>query len=888
MLLRTAVLILCLMLMGLASADAQAPGIAPAQPQPATPAQTSPTPAPPPPAAPAQTQPAAPAPPPPVAPAQTQPVAPAQTQPAAPAQTQPAAPAQTQPAAPPPPAPAAAAPARDATEAAKTVLDQVEVRLERRLANEELNDARRQLEPVREALAQALEQLQPRLAEARGRLEQLGPAPAEGAAAEAPEAKTLRDQQTRAVADLDGLVRNLRVQLVRIDQIADRIVERRRQLFTAELLDRSTPIVDPRSWVPLMEAMPRLWNSTRYFLSDWQGHLTHSVGTARIMVAASIAVLAAILLLLLRRQLLRWGLRRDTAREPATQLARVLAAVRVALERSLAMPLTVGVFLLILANFELVLPRAEPLVPTAVLTAALIVAVTRGIMQAVLQPGAPAYRLVPMPEAFAAAIFGSVRAAAWVVAIGVVVLAYSRSIIAPVAVTIFVTGATALAIIIIAFLFLRQTAQRPAEEGDAGGPSPSAGPAGELIPWTWVRPALWLFMVVVLAALIAGYTALAAFIASRTVAAVVIACATVIVLQFVDAVIAEWFGAGTVRGRSLAVSLGVKPERLDLMGTLLDGALRIAVLASSVLIVLGPWGFGGVGATLDDAFFGLRLGEVRTWAFTIAAAGLVMAIGLVVVRAVLSWFRDKVLPRTGMDSGLQNSVATILGYAGFALVVALGLRQLGLDLSNVAIIAGALSVGIGFGLQSIVSNFVSGLILLAERPIRVGDSIVVKGEEGYVRKISVRSTEIETFDRATVILPNAELITGVVKNWTHSNTMGRIAIPVRVSYQADPEVVRDELMAVACDSRFVVQDPPPRIFLMRFADFGIEFELRCIVTNVDYSLTVRSDLQLAILQRFRKRGILLMPTINQRDIKPEPPEPDHPPGWRPGSRRSSS
>jgi small-conductance mechanosensitive channel len=799
-------------------------------------------------------------------------------------------PAPAQPAAPPPPAPAAAAPARDAADSAKTLLDQIEARLERRLSNDELNEVRRQLDPVREALAKAVEQLQPRLAEARGRLEQLGPAPAEGAAAEGAEARALREQQTRAVAELDGLIRNLRVQLVRIDQIADRIVERRRQMFTAELLDRSTPIVDPRSWVALMEAMPRLGRSSGYLLADWQAHLTHAVGPARILVAAAIAVLAALVLFLLRRQLLRRGLYREPEHEPATQLARILAAFRVALERSLVLPLTVGVFLLILANFELVLPRAEPLVPTAVLTATLIIAVTRGIMQAVLAPGAPAYRLVPLPDAFAEAVFASVRAAAWVVAIGVVLQAYARSIIAPVTVTIFVAGATALAIIIIAFLFLRRTAQPPAADSPDAETSGATqrGSADGSVPLAWVRPALWLFVVVVLAALIAGYTALAAFIASRVAAAVVIACATVLVLQLVDALIAEWFGADTVRGRSLSVALGVRPERLDLMGTLLDGALRIAVLTASVLIVLGPWGFGGLSATLDDAFFGLRLGEVRSWALTIAAAGLVVAVGLVVVKAVLNWIRDKVLPRTGMDSGLQNSIATILGYAGFALVVALGLRQIGLDLSNVAIIAGALSVGIGFGLQSIVSNFVSGLILLAERPIRVGDSIVVKGEEGYVRKISVRSTEIETFDRATVILPNAELITGVVKNWTHSNTMGRIAIPVRVSYQTDPEVVRDELMAVACDNRFVVQNPPPRIFLMRFADFGIEFELRCIVTNVDYALTVRSDLQLAILQRFRKRGILLMPTINQRDMKPEPPEPDHPPGWRPGSRRSTS
>ena len=151
---------------------------------------------------------------------------------------------------------------------------------------------------------------------------------------------------------------------------------------------------------------------------------------------------------------------------------------------------------------------------------------------------------------------------------------------------------------------------------------------------------------------------------------------------------------------------------------------------------------------------------------------------LVVTRVVQRWLELELLPRTTIEPSLQLSIATIFGYVGAIAAIALALTGLGFDLQKIALIAGALSVGIGFGLQSIVSNFVSGLILLTERPIRVGDSIVVKGEEGWVRRVRVRATEIETFDRASVIIPNSELITGVVKNWTRANTLARIVVKV--------------------------------------------------------------------------------------------------------------
>jgi len=148
-----------------------------------------------------------------------------------------------------------------------------------------------------------------------------------------------------------------------------------------------------------------------------------------------------------------------------------------------------------------------------------------------------------------------------------------------------------------------------------------------------------------------------------------------------------------------------------------------------------------------------------------------------------------VLLPAGISGGVRNSIRTGIGYAGIVIAALAALSYAGFNLSSVAIIAGALSVGIGFGLQNLVNNFISGLILLVERPISVGDLVVVGGEEGCVRKISVRSTELETFDGANVLIPNSYFISEKVKNWTFRNKVRRVAIPIGVAYGSDPRRV---------------------------------------------------------------------------------------------------
>jgi small-conductance mechanosensitive channel len=205
---------------------------------------------------------------------------------------------------------------------------------------------------------------------------------------------------------------------------------------------------------------------------------------------------------------------------------------------------------------------------------------------------------------------------------------------------------------------------------------------------------------------------------------------------------------------------------------------------------------------------------------------------------------------------LRNSIRTGFGYVGVIVAGAVAFSYLGLSLDRLTIVAGALSVGIGFGLQSIVNNFVSGLILLWERPIRVGDLVVVGDGEGYVRHINVRATEIETFDRSTVLVPNSNLISGIVRNRVRSGRTGRVLVSIPAPRFADPDQIAELMRTAALAHREVMSEPPPRVLFKKVTDTAIEFDLICFVDEIDTVARVASELYFAIYRRLRELGVV--------------------------------
>jgi len=316
-------------------------------------------------------------------------------------------------------------------------------------------------------------------------------------------------------------------------------------------------------------------------------------------------------------------------------------------------------------------------------------------------------------------------------------------------------------------------------------------------------------------------------------------------------------------------SLGVKTRKklpeLNWIRFVLNTSLWL-VLITSILSIWGlsETGFQQINLLIVDGF---TIGSLKI----IPARIFLAIIVLTVLLAVNSWFRAQLerswLLRTNIDRGAREAVATISGYIGVALALIISLSITGVEFGNLAIIAGALSVGIGFGLQNIVNNFVSGLIILFERPIKTGDWIVVGNTEGFVKRISIRSTQIQTFDQADVIVPNSDLISGQVTNWMLRDVTGRIRVPVGVAYGSDTLLVHSILMDVAQKNPSVVTDgrvPEPKVLFMEFGDSALLFELRVFIKNIDQKFQVNSDLNFAIDAAFREHNIQI--PFPQRDV----------------------
>ena len=267
--------------------------------------------------------------------------------------------------------------------------------------------------------------------------------------------------------------------------------------------------------------------------------------------------------------------------------------------------------------------------------------------------------------------------------------------------------------------------------------------------------------------------------------------------------------------------------------------------------------------TINNPIFSLGNFNLSIW--TLFYLIVLLFLLFFITSALKKWIIYKVLANSKTELGVRIAVGTIIRYIVVLVGLFIILQTLGIDLSSVTILVGALGVGIGFGLQNVTNNFVSGLIILFERPIKVGDRIEVGDISGDVKNISMRATTIITNDNISVIVPNSEFISSTVINWSHSDRNIRFNIPVGVSYNEDPEKIKKVLLEVADENSGVLKAPPPEVLFSEYSDSSINFNLRVWTTEyINKPLILKSQLYYEIFKRFREAGIEI--PFPQRDI----------------------
>jgi len=261
----------------------------------------------------------------------------------------------------------------------------------------------------------------------------------------------------------------------------------------------------------------------------------------------------------------------------------------------------------------------------------------------------------------------------------------------------------------------------------------------------------------------------------------------------------------------------------------------------------------------------ITLGGINITVWRIIYLALLVFLLIFISKRIRNWLVHKVLAKSALDLGTRTAIGTITRYTIILIGLMIILQSVGIDLSTLTVLAGALGVGIGFGLQNVTNNFVSGIIILFERPIKVGDRIEVENIAGDVVRISMRATTVITNDNISVIIPNSEFISSKVINWSHNDRNVRFNIPVGVSYKEDPQKVKELLLSVANDNDSVLKKPAPDVIFDEFGDSSINFYLRVWTTTlIQAPKLLKSQLYFEIFKRFREKGIQI--PFPQRDL----------------------
>jgi potassium efflux system protein len=727
--------------------------------------------------------------------------------------------------------------------------------LEARIAANSQEDAklveiRLQLEELARELLSSAVAFRPRLSEINARLEQLGPAPADGQSE--PDIVSAERQGLAAEkAEINAVLGLAESLSIRVNGLVEKIGLMRSELFR-NLLTKRYSLTDAFDGELLSDVRDEY---TRFYraISSWLKFVIQYKFQS-VLAAAFFALIAAAVLLFGGRRLFGRVLEADPTAEDPSYLSRL----SVAFWSTLLPTVAVGVFLLatlFFFNYFTVLRGDIGTYLNSLFAVIGVVFCVNRLANAVLAPKLPNWRLIAIGSRPARLLVFLATAMAVVIGGNTFLTVVNNTMGSPLSLTI---GRSFLAAIIVGVLLILIGLLRYED--------------GVWRPWrAWLRyTAIGLGTFIIFAALL-GYIGLATFVSMQ-----VVITGTILITAYIGflssrAIGAEGGFAETSAGRWLTSKSSMEATTLDQLGLVVSLAINLMILLIFLPLILFMWGFqfGDIQAWVYQVGAGFSIGAFRFSPAGILTGIVVFAIGYFLTRWFQGWLDGSVMARGRVDTGVRNSIRTVVGYAGLALAGLIAISSAGIDLSSFALVAGGLSLGIGFGLQNVVSNFVSGLILLAERPFKAGDWIVAGDTSGTVKKISVRATEIETFQRQTVILPNSQLINSAVGNWTHRNKLGRVDIKVGIAYGADVKRAHAVLLEIARNHPLVLKNPEPFVLFANFGPAALEFEIRVFLADVLNGNTVQNDIRFAVLDAFHSEGIDIPSTPRAELKKPE-------------------
>ncbi|HUZ91411.1 MAG TPA: DUF3772 domain-containing protein, partial [Methylocella sp.] len=608
----------------------------------------------------------------------------------------------------PPPEQAPIGPALDKLGAS---LKQIEASLEHHdLTDADLQGLRQQIDPISASVSDALNRLTPRLAGIKTRLDQLGPKPDDSAPPESPEVTAERASQQKLYSDTDELLKRARLLAVQADQTGANITARRRALFTRSLFARAASIANPALWADVWQEAPGDTAAIKGLFGEWINGINDRLDGQRLPVFWG--SLALIVLLYLPLSLLtRRVLARSPAIEEPSPFHKILGAWWIALAIVVPAAAMITIIGLVFQYFDLTNARLQPFMQASG-GAVIRIAVAAGVARGLFAPTRPNWRLPKLNDRAAQAVVRTVIGLACIVSVTRLFETLNDIVGAslPVAVTMRAL-ATIMGAIMLGVELWRFGGTLDTDE--CFGPEV----AKERGWFDLLRMVSWAVAFTVAVSVLIGYAAFGSFLFEQYFRVCVVAPMLFMAIALTEGAISAGLAPTTRIGHRLITSIGFNRNSLDLTGVLVSGLVRLVLFAGAAGLVLAPWGLQSSDVPIDfaAAFFGFKVGDVTISPFSIFIALGLFALAFGIFHAVLQWVDSKLLPHMNFDLGLRNSIRTSLGYLGFLVAAGLALGYLGLNYEKLAIVAGALSVGIGFGLQSIVNNFVSGLILLWER-----------------------------------------------------------------------------------------------------------------------------------------------------------------------------